>query len=157
MITTVETSNNNARKYSKGFHKKKEGETNVVSANQRRSHSWKKQQQQFAYQQPINPMQFGQQSYVDVVMPIYQQVVCTAKKGSISSGGVITSIVRALGLKRELATLDPLLIPSLDIDVFRHMRLIKNMRDVRYSLMIGNKEVPSIILPCPNCTYTKQG
>lgn len=69
------------------------------------------------------------------------QAFCTAKKGLISFGAVITSIARAIGLDKELATLDPLPILSLDIDAFLHMRLIKNMRDGRYSLMIGNKEV----------------
>lgn len=71
---------------------------------------------------------------------------------SISFGGVITSIARSLGLDMKLSTLDPLPMLSLDIDACRHMQLIKNMRDEIYSLMIGNKEVPSIVLPCPNRT-----
>lgn len=60
---------------------------------------------------------------------------------------MITSIARAIGLDAELATLDPLLIPSLDILAFLHMRLIKNRRDGKYSLMISNKDVTSVILP----------
>lgn len=83
-------------------------------------------------------------------MLAHTQAVHTAKKGPISFWGLITTIARAIGLEREIATLDPLLIPSIDVDAYRHMQLIKNMRDVRYSLMIGNKEVPSIILPYPN-------
>lgn len=79
------------------------------------------------------------------------QAVCTAK-GYISSGGLIISIAHALGLHGELATIDPLLVLSLDIDVCHHMQLIKNMRDERHPLMIGNREMPSIILPCPKCT-----
>lgn len=31
----------------------------------------------------------------------------------------------------------------------------KNRRDERYSLMIGNKKVPSVVLPFLNCTYVK--
>ncbi|KAI5442121.1 hypothetical protein KIW84_011261 [Lathyrus oleraceus] len=56
---------------------------------------------------------------------------------------------RALDLHTELATLDPLPMLSLYIDVCHHMRLIKNESDGRFSLMIANKVVPSIILPCP--------
>lgn len=75
-----------------------------------------------------------------------------AKKGPISFGGMITYIARALGLESELATLMHYVIPSLDIDAFCHMWLIKNRRHERYSLMIGNREVPSIILPFLNRT-----
>lgn len=88
-------------------------------------------------------------------MLAHMQAVGTAKKGPIPIGGVITSISCALCLEVELATLDPLPGPSLNIHAFRHMRLIKNMRDVRYLLMISNIEVPSVILPCPNRTNVK--
>lgn len=80
------------------------------------------------------------------------QAVHTTKKGNITFGGLITSIARALDLHVELAMFDPLPMLSLDINVCRHMRLIMNMSDGRFSLMIANKVVPSIILPCPNCT-----
>lgn len=82
----------------------------------------------------------------------HMQVICTVKKRHIAFEGLITSIARALDLHRELNMLDPLPMLSLDIDVYRHMRLIKNMRDEMYSLMIANREVASIILPCPNHT-----
>lgn len=72
-------------------------------------------------------------------MLAHMKAVGTAKKRLISFGGVITSITRALGLKAELATLDPLLVPSIDIDACLHIWLIKNRRDERYSLMIGTK------------------
>lgn len=71
-------------------------------------------------------------------MLAYMQAVHTAKKGPIYFGGMITSIDRTLGLERELATLDPLLILSIDIDACCRMWLTKNKRDERYSLMIGN-------------------
>lgn len=80
------------------------------------------------------------------------QAVRTAKKGNITFGVLITSIAHALDLHAELATLDPLHMLSLDIDVCRHMRLIKNMSDERFSLMIANRVVPSIILLCLNRT-----
>lgn len=80
------------------------------------------------------------------------KAVHTAKKWHITFGGLITSIDRTLDLHVELATLNPIPMLSLDIDVCRHIRLIKNMRDGRYSLMIANREVPSIILPFLNCT-----
>lgn len=50
----------------------------------------------------------------------------------------------------EVSTLDPLPMLSLDNDVFCHMRLIKNMSDGMFSLMISNRVSPSIILPCLN-------
>lgn len=85
-------------------------------------------------------------------MLAHMQAVGTAKKGPIFIGGVITSIARAIALYVELATLDPLPTPSLDILEFCHMQLIKNRRDGKYSLMLGNKEVPSVILPFLNHT-----
>ena len=45
MITTTETYGNNVKKFSEGFQRKKEGETNTMLTSQRRSHSWKKQHQ----------------------------------------------------------------------------------------------------------------
>lgn len=56
MTTVVGTFNKDAKKFSIGFQKKNEGDTNVVSINQGRIHSWKKQQQQFSYQQHTYPM-----------------------------------------------------------------------------------------------------
>lgn len=88
-------------------------------------------------------------------MLVHMQVVHTTNKGPIYFRGVITSIAHALGLEMDISKLDPLPIPSLDIDACCHIRLIKNKRDERYSLMIGNREVPSIILPFPNCTDVK--
>lgn len=82
----------------------------------------------------------------------HMQAVRTAKKGHIIFGGLITSIARALNLHAELATLDPLPMFSLDIDVCLHMRLMKNKSDERFSLVIANMVVPSIILPCMNRT-----
>lgn len=76
----------------------------------------------------------------------YMQAVRTAKKRHIAFGGLITSIARTQDLH------DPLPMLSLEIDVCRHMRLIKNISDGRFSLMIANRVVPCIILPCPNRT-----
>lgn len=78
------------------------------------------------------------------------QVVHTAKKGHIAFGGHITSKSCALDLHTKFVTLDSLPMLSLDIDVCHHLWSIKNMRDERHSLMIANRVVPSIILPCPN-------
>lgn len=65
-------------------------------------------------------------------MLTHMQSVCTTKKGSISIGGVITSIARAISLEEELATPDRLPTPSLDILACHHMRLIKigGMRNI---------------------------
>lgn len=85
-------------------------------------------------------------------MLAHMQAVHTAKKGHITFGGLITSIAPALDLHAELATLDPLPMLSLYIDICRHMRLIKNKSDERFSLMISNMVVHTIILPFPNRT-----
>ncbi|XP_050916569.1 uncharacterized protein LOC127131696 [Lathyrus oleraceus] len=60
------------RMFSRGFQRKKEGETNAVSTSQRRSHSWKKQHQ-FAQQQPTYLVQYIQQPYVEAVTPTFNQ------------------------------------------------------------------------------------
>ncbi|XP_050878147.1 uncharacterized protein LOC127081963 [Lathyrus oleraceus] len=81
MITTSKTSGNNVKKFPRSFQRKKEGETNAVSTNQGRSHSWKKQHQ-FAQQQPTYPVQYIQQPYVAAVTsnfnqsqaPVYQPI-----------------------------------------------------------------------------------
>lgn len=44
MKAAAGTSNNNVKKISGGFQKKKEGEKNIVSIVRGRNHSWKKQQ-----------------------------------------------------------------------------------------------------------------
>lgn len=99
----------------------------------------------------FEPTQVNSSSF----MLAYMHAVGTVKKGLISIGGVITSIACVLGLEAQLAALDPLLVPSLDIHVCRHMWLIKNMRDERYSLMIGNREVLGVVLPCLDRTHVK--
>ncbi|XP_050877313.1 uncharacterized protein LOC127081068 [Lathyrus oleraceus] len=73
MITTTETSGNNFKKFSGGFQRKKEPETNTMSTIQRRSHLWKKQQQSFAQQQSTYPLQYIQQPYVAAVTPAFNQ------------------------------------------------------------------------------------
>lgn len=62
--------------------KKNESETNILFSNRRRNQSWKKQHQQFSYQQPTYPMQFAQQPYVATVAPTYQQVAIPPYPGS---------------------------------------------------------------------------
>ncbi|XP_050914928.1 uncharacterized protein LOC127129856 [Lathyrus oleraceus] len=52
MIIEASNSNNNIKKFSSSFHKKKEGETNAVMGSRRKNQSWKKQQP------------FSQQQYV---------------------------------------------------------------------------------------------
>ena len=42
MITTIETSDNNVKRFAEGFQRKKEGETNIVSTSQRKSYLWRK-------------------------------------------------------------------------------------------------------------------
>lgn len=77
----AETSSANPKKFSGGFPKKKEGETNDVSIGQgrtppRRRHQQQYSQQQyvqqpFPYQQPIYPVQYAPQPYIAAVTPAF--------------------------------------------------------------------------------------
>ncbi|XP_050909656.1 uncharacterized protein LOC127123486 [Lathyrus oleraceus] len=76
------TSNANPKKFSGGFPRKKEGETNVVTAGQgrapprRRPQQYPPQQyvqQPIPYQQPMYPVQYAPQPYVASVMPTFNQ------------------------------------------------------------------------------------
>ncbi|KAI5439610.1 hypothetical protein KIW84_025118 [Lathyrus oleraceus] len=71
--------------------------------------------------------------------------------GLICVGGLIISIALALNLSTELATLEPLETPFVELDYFRSMRLIKNKPDGKYFLMISNREVRGVTLPCAAC------
>ncbi|XP_050889414.1 uncharacterized protein LOC127094647 [Lathyrus oleraceus] len=76
------TSNANPKKFSGGFPRKKEGETNVVTAGQgrapprRRPQQYPPQQyvqQPIPYQQPMYPVQYAPQPYVYAVTPAFNQ------------------------------------------------------------------------------------
>ncbi|XP_050888930.1 uncharacterized protein LOC127094104 [Lathyrus oleraceus] len=76
------TSNPNPKKFSGGFPRKKEGETNVVTAGQgrapprRRPQQYPPQQyvqQPIPYQQPMYPVQYAPQPYVAAVTPAFNQ------------------------------------------------------------------------------------
>lgn len=73
MVVTGTSNNNNVKKFFGGFQKKKERETNVVSVDQGRNRSWRKQQRQFSRQQPTYPMKYVQQLYVAEVTPAFGQ------------------------------------------------------------------------------------
>ncbi|KAI5428991.1 hypothetical protein KIW84_033840 [Lathyrus oleraceus] len=68
--------------------------------------------------------------------------------GPICVGGLITSIALVLDLSTKLATLQPLETPFADLDYCRSIRLIKNKPDRKYYLMISNREVMRVTLPC---------
>lgn len=80
-------------------------------------------------------------------MLAHMQAVHRANKRPIYFGGVITSIACAIGLDTGLGTLESLLIRLLDIHACCNIWLIKNMRGGRYSLIIGNIEILSVVLP----------
>ncbi|XP_050877217.1 uncharacterized protein LOC127080975 [Lathyrus oleraceus] len=76
------TSNANPKKFSRGFPRKKEGETNVVTVGQgrapprRRPQQYSPQQyvqQPFPYQQPLYPVQYTPQPYIAAVTPAFNQ------------------------------------------------------------------------------------
>lgn len=68
--------------------------------------------------------------------------------GPIYVRGLITSIALTLNLGMELATLESLETLFVDLDYFCSMRLIKNKPDGKYFLMISNREVKGVTLPC---------
>lgn len=80
------------------------------------------------------------------------QLICARGATPFCIGGLVTSIARALSLDGEIGTIQSLPKPCLDIDACRAQRLIKVRRDVIYSLMVGNREIRSIILPSHTCT-----
>ena len=85
-------------------------------------------------------------------MIAHMHVVQTASNGSISFGGVITSIARALGLDTELATLDPLPPCSLDLRTYISMIFIRAKKNRKFLLMVHNISIYGIILPFPDHT-----
>jgi hypothetical protein len=70
------------------------------------------------------------------------------KGGTISFGGLITSIARALNLNAELATLEPLLHCIINLKFLKDMKLCKVRRAAGYNLMIHGVAIPSVVLPC---------
>lgn len=68
--------------------------------------------------------------------------------GPICVGVLITSIALALNIGTKLAMLELLETLFFDLDYCRSMRLIKNKLDDKYFLMISNREVGGVTLPC---------
>ncbi|XP_050889696.1 uncharacterized protein LOC127094983 [Lathyrus oleraceus] len=82
LTVVARTSNVNPKKFSRGFPRKKEGETNDVTVGQgrapprRRPQQYSPQQyvqQPFPYQQPMYPVQYAPQPYVADVIPAFSQ------------------------------------------------------------------------------------
>ncbi|KAI5436546.1 hypothetical protein KIW84_022878 [Lathyrus oleraceus] len=69
-------------------------------------------------------------------------------RGPICVRGMIISLALALNLGTKLSTLEPLETPFADLDYCLCMCLIKNKPDDKYFLMISNREVRGVTLPC---------
>ena len=67
-------------------------------------------------------------------------------------GGIFTSITLALGLGNKLTDLPSIPSMYLDLDNCRSTHLIKVREDDKYYLMVQNKVVKSVVLPCRNRT-----
>ncbi|KAI5434898.1 hypothetical protein KIW84_021646 [Lathyrus oleraceus] len=76
------------------------------------------------------------------------QFTCVQTGGPICVGELITSIALTLNLGTKLGMLELLETPFADLDYCRSMRLIKNKPDSKYSLIISNREVRGVSLPC---------
>lgn len=78
------------------------------------------------------------------------------KKGTISFGGFITSLARAIRLDTKLATIEPIPPRTLDLNLMRHMRRCKVRKEGGYHLMVRNHEIKSIVLPWPTHTDVRE-
>lgn len=89
-------------------------------------------------------------------MLVHMRYVSTSTMGGIAIWEFITSIDHALNLKVELATLIPIARNiALDIKACRSHKFIKFEREERYGLMVKNRVVKSIFLPCSTRTNVK--
>ncbi|MCI08018.1 hypothetical protein A2U01_0029089, partial [Trifolium medium] len=83
----------------------------------------------------------------------HMQAICTAKKGAISFGGLITSIARALELDNELANLEPLEPRFLNLLTVKNMHFVKaRKQEGGFLLMVQKNAIEGVVLPCPDRT-----
>lgn len=74
------------------------------------------------------------------------------KGGTISFGGLITFIARALHLDTELATLGPLPHRIVNLNFLKDMRLCMVRKEGGFNLMVHSVAIPCIFLPCSRRT-----
>jgi hypothetical protein len=75
-----------------------------------------------------------------------------AKRGTITFGGLITTIAKAIGLGNHLENLTPLPMRYIDLDMVKYMKLVKELEDGKFYLMINNNVFRPFVFPDLNRT-----
>jgi hypothetical protein len=65
----------------------------------------------------------------------HMRSLVSAKRGSITFGGLITTIARAIGLGPRLANLEPIPGRFIDFDLVKSMNLVREQRDGKFNLI----------------------
>ncbi|CAJ2637544.1 unnamed protein product [Trifolium pratense] len=82
----------------------------------------------------------------------HMRSIVTSQRGTITFGGLITTIAKAIGLEHQLRNLPSLPISSIDFDMVKSMKLVKEAKDGHLYLMINNSVFREFVFPNPERT-----